>query len=201
MTSRAEVDRLLYVRRKRKACYPCASRKVKCNGISPCATCVRRNHPEICIVDDSQDASNESGRAVRRRAFPPERRESPSGLSHSVIASNPGDHNPPMPADYTNHRQVSEPTSHEQTLNQRAHENHVPSTTEEPSLSFVGVNSTLSFVHGSPFASDAEFGKEIGPALGLQNTSGPYPFMRGEQSSAILGEPEQLFPSHAEILK
>jgi Fungal Zn(2)-Cys(6) binuclear cluster domain len=31
------------------ACLPCRARKVKCNHLVPCSTCVERDHPEACI--------------------------------------------------------------------------------------------------------------------------------------------------------
>ncbi|KAL4874270.1 hypothetical protein BJY04DRAFT_212200 [Aspergillus karnatakaensis] len=47
-----EIDRVLRQKRRQresKACYPCRQRKVKCDGSNPCRTCVRRDHPQICV--------------------------------------------------------------------------------------------------------------------------------------------------------
>ncbi len=33
-----------------RSCFPCRHRKVRCDGHVPCASCVQRNHPELCRV-------------------------------------------------------------------------------------------------------------------------------------------------------
>ena len=46
-----DFDRLLLKRRRfrsAKACYPCRRRKVKCDLAQPCASCLSRNHPDLC---------------------------------------------------------------------------------------------------------------------------------------------------------
>ncbi|KAL4882954.1 fungal-specific transcription factor domain-containing protein [Aspergillus karnatakaensis] len=43
-------------RRKRRgirSCFPCRHRKVRCDGDVPCASCVSRNHPDLCKVPTS----------------------------------------------------------------------------------------------------------------------------------------------------
>jgi hypothetical protein len=51
---RQEIDRILRAKRQQretKACYPCRSRKVKCDNGHPCRTCQKRGHPQICVYD------------------------------------------------------------------------------------------------------------------------------------------------------
>ncbi|RAK81259.1 Zn(II)2Cys6 transcription factor [Aspergillus fijiensis CBS 313.89] len=31
-----------------RSCFPCRHRKVRCNGQTPCSSCVKRSHPELC---------------------------------------------------------------------------------------------------------------------------------------------------------
>ncbi|KAJ6001542.1 hypothetical protein N7522_006769 [Penicillium canescens] len=37
-------------RRVIRSCFPCRHRKVRCDGNVPCASCVARNHPDLCQV-------------------------------------------------------------------------------------------------------------------------------------------------------
>jgi hypothetical protein len=49
--SQHDVDSIIRKKRKQreyKACYPCRSRKVKCDQNVPCKSCVDRHHPEYC---------------------------------------------------------------------------------------------------------------------------------------------------------
>ncbi|KAF4436836.1 Phenylacrylic acid decarboxylase [Fusarium acutatum] len=53
----AEIDRILRQRRKRhesRSCVPCKRRKVRCDSQTPCATCQKREHPEICVYEASR---------------------------------------------------------------------------------------------------------------------------------------------------
>lgn len=46
-----EVDAIIRTKRKArepKACYPCHTRKVKCDRNLPCDACVKRDHPDLC---------------------------------------------------------------------------------------------------------------------------------------------------------
>lgn len=75
LTSSAEsvdnrwVDRVLRQRREQhgsRSCVPCKRRKVRCDNGTPCTTCQKRGHPEICVYE----ASRRPRRApqVQRRA-------------------------------------------------------------------------------------------------------------------------------------
>ncbi|SCO46580.1 uncharacterized protein FFMR_08588 [Fusarium fujikuroi] len=49
-----EIDRVLRQRRKRhesRSCIPCKRRKVRCDSQTPCATCQKRGHTEICVYE------------------------------------------------------------------------------------------------------------------------------------------------------
>ncbi|KAJ5139175.1 Transcription factor [Penicillium bovifimosum] len=36
-----------------KSCFPCRHRKVRCDGNTPCSSCVQRHHPELCCLPSS----------------------------------------------------------------------------------------------------------------------------------------------------
>ncbi|OAL39162.1 hypothetical protein AYO20_01480 [Fonsecaea nubica] len=58
--SREDIDEVLRQRRDNRtprACYPCHQRKVKCNYVKPCQTCIDRGYPEICIYDAPRSKS------------------------------------------------------------------------------------------------------------------------------------------------
>ena len=74
--------------------------------------------------------------------------------------------------------------------------------TDEPrDPSYIGANSTPSFVHGSPFAGNTGLEREVRPALGLQNTLHLYPFMPPDSAKNHLEELDGLVPNHADVLK
>ena len=54
-----------------KSCFPCRHRKVRCDGASPCTTCVHRGHPELCCTPSAsgsgQDSERGGGRPEIRR--------------------------------------------------------------------------------------------------------------------------------------
>src|SRR5689334_14992659 len=55
-----EARRILRRRRKttRTSCYPCRSRKVRCDKQLPCDSCVQRGYPDLCsYTNKTQDVS------------------------------------------------------------------------------------------------------------------------------------------------
>ncbi|OAL17696.1 hypothetical protein AYO22_11352 [Fonsecaea multimorphosa] len=78
--SREDIDEVLRQRRDNRtprACYPCHQRKVKCNYVKPCQTCIDRGYPEICIYD-----------APRAKSFP-ETSSSSAAASASASTNTP----------------------------------------------------------------------------------------------------------------
>lgn len=62
--TRSEVDDILKRKRKvreHKACYPCRSRKVKCDSNIPCRTCIERNHADICAFNPPPSKKQDTG--------------------------------------------------------------------------------------------------------------------------------------------
>ncbi|KAH7144165.1 c6 zinc finger domain-containing protein [Dactylonectria estremocensis] len=42
-----------HLSRHRPSCLPCRERKVKCTKETPCSTCIKRGHPDLCTYKDS----------------------------------------------------------------------------------------------------------------------------------------------------
>ncbi|XPS69544.1 hypothetical protein M3J09_001812 [Ascochyta lentis] len=60
-----EVEKILQERKRARnkvACYPCNKRKVKCDTEQPCAMCVRRGHPTICMYPSERRSVTRTGR-------------------------------------------------------------------------------------------------------------------------------------------
>ncbi|KAJ5123594.1 hypothetical protein N7448_009691 [Penicillium atrosanguineum] len=49
-----------------KSCFPCRHRKVRCDGASPCATCVQRGHPELCCTPSASGSGQDFERGGGR---------------------------------------------------------------------------------------------------------------------------------------
>ncbi|KAK2036161.1 hypothetical protein LZ31DRAFT_571538 [Colletotrichum somersetense] len=52
-----EIDRVLRQKRQQhgsRSCVPCKRRKVRCDNDTPCTTCKKRGHPEICVYEASK---------------------------------------------------------------------------------------------------------------------------------------------------
>lgn len=66
-----ETRRLLRQRKKprtRTSCYPCRTRKVKCDKASPCENCAIRGYPELCkYADESGPSITPSGTSIQRQ--------------------------------------------------------------------------------------------------------------------------------------
>lgn len=72
----------------RSSCLPCRERKVKCNKASPCATCVKRGHSDLCTYIGSR-ASHEplEARETESPSTPmPQQDDIPSVSSSSTAA-------------------------------------------------------------------------------------------------------------------
>ncbi|KAH7129024.1 c6 zinc finger domain-containing protein [Dactylonectria macrodidyma] len=41
-----------HLSRHRPSCLPCRERKVKCSKETPCSTCIKRGHPDLCTYED-----------------------------------------------------------------------------------------------------------------------------------------------------
>lgn len=53
------VRELLKQKRKSRgirSCFPCRHRKVRCDGLVPCSSCIKRSHPELCQLPPSSAA-------------------------------------------------------------------------------------------------------------------------------------------------
>ncbi|KAM6485597.1 hypothetical protein HDV62DRAFT_352216 [Trichoderma sp. SZMC 28011] len=92
-----EVDRILRLRKRQrdsKACYPCRLRKVKCDSKSPCKTCEKRGHPEICVYTNFRQESDRKSSADRASTPHSERQPEidESASSHQISTNYPTIH-------------------------------------------------------------------------------------------------------------
>ena len=47
----------LHKQRKTTACWPCRERKIKCDKMQPYNTCSKRQHPELCVYEQSKSST------------------------------------------------------------------------------------------------------------------------------------------------
>ena len=62
----SRVRELLKQKRKTRgirSCFPCRHRKVRCDGLVPCSSCIKRSHPELCQLPPSSAAEHHGGEA------------------------------------------------------------------------------------------------------------------------------------------
>ncbi|GIJ91441.1 hypothetical protein Asppvi_010406 [Aspergillus pseudoviridinutans] len=179
---RQEIDRILRAKRQQretKACYPCRSRKVKCDNGQPCRTCQKRGHPEICVY--GLEESSPRKRAMRspqssnadasRVAFP-------SGLKS--VNDQPPIRNSASPL---HTRPASE------SINQGDPANYI----------FSGENTVISIL-GSHYA-DGSITHKASTVLGLQNSFSNYPFLDVKSPIDRWKALVEILPQREEILK
>jgi hypothetical protein len=178
--SRSDVDKALAEKRnhgERRACYPCSTRKVKCDRSVPCQTCLQRGHPDLCIPS----GQNRERIAPRRRLGT---RRAPSARPSVTDATSPAprvvSHQVPEHADDDNEtsapaKGLSQPT-------------------------FVGQNSLPSLVNTTPYA-DGSPADDMRHALGLQNTWDVYPYLERSPVHDPAKEVSLLVPAHQDVLR
>ncbi|KAL7914404.1 hypothetical protein GGI35DRAFT_440090 [Trichoderma velutinum] len=152
-----EVDRILRLRKRQrdsKACYPCRLRKVKCDSKSPCKTCEKRGHPEICVYTNFRQESDRKSLGNLLRL--------PDG------ASTPHSERPPEIDESTSSHQISTsyPTIHGNF------NSHLVSSG----------NTAAVIVRLQRREGESSTQDDVEQILGLQNTYRDYPFMKVKSS-------------------
>lgn len=183
--SKTNIDKTLENQRqrlRRRACYPCSSRKVKCDRTTPCRMCVQRGHPEICIPGD-----HVKGTTLPRE--PARNRRSRLSPSTSTSAADPS-----APSRMTRHLAEADETLEDLTPMP------APAARDVVQPSFLGQKTLPSIVGTTPHSRSTP-SDDMRQALGLQNTWQMYPYMQHTSMPAISEEVDRLVPSHAEILK
>jgi hypothetical protein len=167
-------------RRNRTSCYPCRSRKVKCDRQLPCDTCIKRGYPELCSFHTPTDVAG---------LLSPSLHGSQSSTARQL----------PIPADL-DAAKVAEPLQNNILSKQI-------STRRNP---FLGENSMPSFLQqeeSQPSATYSSPSKTIEdailPILGLEKSSSPYPFPTGSEGTLSESEldPRNFLPAKYEIIR
>ncbi|KAF5626979.1 phenylacrylic acid decarboxylase [Fusarium sp. NRRL 52700] len=104
--SSADINRVLRQRRKRhesRSCVPCKRRKVRCDSRTPCATCQKREHPEICVYK----APRPSGRSAPAQTSP---QNEGTPVNPARLESDPGALRVPHPLHLERNNRQSSPS-------------------------------------------------------------------------------------------
>ncbi|KAF4215073.1 hypothetical protein CNMCM8980_008754 [Aspergillus fumigatiaffinis] len=179
---RQEIDRILRAKRQQretKACYPCRSRKVKCDNGHPCRTCQKRGHPQICVYDLEESSPRKRAMLSPQNsisdasyaAFPP-------GLRGANDRPQLGDSASPLHT-----RPESEPA------NQENPENYV----------FSGENTVISILGSHD--TDGSIANKASSVLGLQNSFSNYPFLGPQTPIDRWKALIEILPRREEVLK
>lgn len=181
--TRAEVDEALEEKRnhgERRACYPCSTRKVKCDRAVPCQTCIQRGYPDLCIPS----GRNREKVASRRRPGP---RRATSARPSTPSCTSPAPQRAPQ------HVLESLPNlggTSETTVPPR----------DMSRATFVGLDSLPSLVNTTPHA-DGTPPNDMRHTLGLQNTWDIYPYMKRSSTQDLAKEVSLLVPAHQDVLR
>ncbi|EAW19525.1 Zn(II)2Cys6 transcription factor domain-containing protein [Aspergillus fischeri NRRL 181] len=177
---RQEIDRILRAKRQQretKACYPCRSRKVKCDNGHPCRTCQKRGHPEICVYDLEEPSPR------KRTMLSP--RNGNADASHAAFTQRSPNDRPRLgdsaSALHTN------PAS--QSVNQEDSANYV----------FSGENTVISILGSHD--TDGSIAHRASSVLGLQNSFSNYPFLDLKTPIDRWKSLVDILPRREEILK
>ncbi|KAF2135234.1 uncharacterized protein K452DRAFT_41087 [Aplosporella prunicola CBS 121167] len=179
----ADVDRMIQERqhqRSRRACYPCARRKVKCDQHQPCKTCLERSYPDLCSYDLK---INHGARLRHPRAShgpAPGHNERPSRRPSSPASPAVADEPRPI---LPEHLGIS----------------RTPEEAVERETTFMGDNAVPSVIGSRSGQSTTN--TDIPMVLGLQNSLLYYPFMEPLSADEIKQELYKCLPSYHEVQK
>ena len=180
----ADVDRMIQERqrqRSRRACYPCARRKVKCDQRQPCKTCVERGYPDLCSYD------LRTNHGVR--------------LRHSRTSHGPT----PVDDERLSRRPTTSPSSPtvvDEPSPVLPEQRGIAGDPEEPverETTFMGDNAVPSVIGSRSGQSTTN--TDIPMILGLQNSLLYYPFMEPLSADEIKRELYKYLPSYQEVQK
>ena len=185
-----KVQQLLHQQQRKKrnltSCYPCRTRKVKCDHRHPCGNCAKRGYPDLCSTTAPETEGLRNREAVEDGNVGDRSYNLPS-TSHARESSQP----------------ESSPTSHGDLP--RVTPGEATPVTETPRSTYVGANSTLSFIRdsGTPREQGQTLAHSLEDALmpmlglGLKDNSSSYPFLL----SAGEFDPERALPVNHEIIR
>jgi hypothetical protein len=173
-----EIKHRLQQRKKRNtiSCFPCRTRKVKCNKLLPCDTCTKRGHPDLCSYDQpaSTGQAQETSRAPTGRPLSLQRDTAVPSSSRTSDPDNEG-------------RKSLPPT---------------PRTRDAVSSNYLSTPVVAPSSATYPEIEDSRSNVENGimPILGLRDAPSAYPFHPVESQSSKFDMYNTL-PSDREIVK
>ncbi|KAL1640903.1 hypothetical protein SLS58_006519 [Diplodia intermedia] len=91
--SEDEIKRVLAAKKRPRgkgACYPCNQRKVKCDMNNPCGTCVKRDHPDICVYNHNDASETDNRRQMLDHPSPLGQESRMSASAAASAADAPG---------------------------------------------------------------------------------------------------------------
>ena len=161
--TRNEVDQLCRSTRKKRsiqACYPCRSRKVKCDYSRPCGRCVERKHENLCTFVPDEQALDTTVATTTTINLLGQENELPPGKRPRYEALTPGI--------------ISQSASIRQTHELQDGSSLVTTGQQQGTEPNYGPNSIASFVlnevkKSSPLPEQVMMKNVILPMLGLQN--------------------------------
>ncbi|PKX90744.1 Zn(II)2Cys6 transcription factor [Aspergillus novofumigatus IBT 16806] len=177
---RQEIDRILRAKRQQreaKACYPCRSRKVKCDNGHPCRTCQKRGHPQICVYDLEES--------------PPRKRAMLSPQNGNADASH---------ASFTRRSLNERPQLGDSASPLHTRPESEPHNQENPAnYVFSGENTVISILGSHD--TDGSIAHKASSVLGLQNSFSNYPFLDLKTPLDRWKALIEILPRREEVLK
>ncbi|KAA8570311.1 hypothetical protein EYC84_002614 [Monilinia fructicola] len=225
--SEAETRKLLRQRKKRTrtSCYPCRTRKVKCDKASPCKNCATRCYPELCKYSDEPSLKGTSPEASTRRqsASYPGAQTSQTTISQHVTAQRNLELSTPLIVSSADLVPDSINASNRQTNStnvinvDRGSSEKGSTAVDELSQAenrrpFLGINSVPNFLRDqaqsgqSPQTATTEvIDSAVMPLLGLSSTrsKSTYPFFQpsGSSPKSAAADIRQALPSSIEVFR
>ncbi|KAB8299097.1 hypothetical protein EYC80_001215 [Monilinia laxa] len=224
--SEAETRKLLRQRKKRTrtSCYPCRTRKVKCDKASPCKNCALRCYPELCKYSNEPGPKGASSEAStpRQSASFPGAQTSQTRISQDVTAQrNPELGTPPIVSSTDLVPDSINASNRQNNLTHVVNVNRGPSEKDSTAVDdvikaenrrpFLGINSVPNFLrdqaqsgHSPQSATTEVIDSAVMPLLGLSNTrsKSTYPFFQPSGASpGSAGNIRQALPSNIEVFR
>ncbi|KAL3421941.1 fungal specific transcription factor domain-containing protein [Phlyctema vagabunda] len=220
MSNRLQVDdrearRILRQRQKktrtRTSCYPCQTRKVRCNKEQPCKNCAQRGYPELCTFSSPElggmnieatpieidhhttmhDNATVNGRTLESNNpidTHPQENDDASHFDNEMAS--PNSINPPVQYHQTSdNNEVGKPANNASRNTHYLGQNSIPNFIREQS------GSGLVPKERTPIGSIED---AIMPMLGLQESASSYPFLI---SPSDANDPSLALPNSRELIR
>ncbi|KAF2813169.1 uncharacterized protein BDZ99DRAFT_250993 [Mytilinidion resinicola] len=198
--------------RNRTSCYPCRTRKVKCDREQPCANCAARGYPELCTLTPRSGQSTRGTPAVAQSVLsfdtPASEKQridevDQSSLSVSTVDNSPiASHSRNSNSHVESNLEISQSAHHEYPQTGELGNHQTERHSQAP---FLGPNSMLAFIqeqstlgpNSGTNVSEGSFRDAMMPILGLQETGATYPFLPPSMDFI----PDQALPEDREVVR